>query len=204
LHGKLGKRAVHVGAIDAPVALGEIKEALDEAVSAGHSGLDVLGWEFEMGLHELIQDEARARGVILIMRRIPREIMDPRVVESGDVVFHELAYLKVNAKARKRTVEVSLQDFVLPNPELVPSSIRGKISGWSDYVDYWAVDFTYAQGSVCDTFHNQWQSYRTRANPRLELTAYHEYDEPGEYVVLVKVVDIFGNDTTTSVEVAVE
>lgn len=31
----------------------------------------------------------------------------------------------------------------------------------------------------------------------------HVYDEPGEHVVLVKVVDIFGNDTTTGVPVTV-
>jgi len=95
LHGAKGRRAVHVGAIDAAVSFAEIKEALDEAASAGHPGLDVLGWEFEMGLHELVQDEARARGVDLQLRRIPREVMDPRAVAAGEVVFHELAYLEV-------------------------------------------------------------------------------------------------------------
>ena len=203
LHGTKGRRAVHVGAIDAAVSFGEIKEALDEAAAAGHSGLDVLGWEFEMGLHELVQDEAQARGVDLQLRRIPREVMDPRVVDSGEVVFHELAYLEVATTARKRNLTVTLTGFVLPNPDLVPASIRSKIGGWVDYVDYWAVDFTYDAAGHGDTFHNQWQSYRTRADRTLERNASHDYDEPGSYTVLVKVVDIFGNDTTRSAQVSV-
>jgi len=212
LHGTAGPRAVHVGAVDAPVSLAEIKDALDEASGAGHPGLDVLGWEFEMGLHELVQDVAKGAGVDLRLRRIPREVMDPRAVASGEVTFHELAYLKVEAKATKRSVRVTLTDFVLANPELVPVLVRDKISGWADYVDYWACDFTFGSGGgaqaddtsdTSDTFRNQWQSYRTRADRSLELTAIHDYDKPGTHTVLVKVVDIFGNDTTTAVDVSV-
>lgn len=204
LHGIKGHRAVHVGAIDAAVSFAEIKDTLDEATAVGHPGLDVLGWEFEMGLHALVQDEARASGVDLQLRRIPREVMDPRVVDSGEVVFHELAYLEVDTTVRKRNLTVTLTDFVLPNPDLVPASVRSKISGWADYVDYWAVDFTYGAGGHGDTFHNQWQSYRTRANRTLERNTSHDYNEPGSYTVLVKVVDIFGNDTTTAAEVLVK
>jgi len=203
IHGTVGATAVHVGAVDAPVTLAEIKEALDETATVGHPRLDVLGWEFEMGLHELVQDEARFRSLALQIRRIPREVMDPRVVASGEVVFHELAYLAVDARVRKRSVTVELTDFVLPNPDLVPTTIRDKITSWSDYVDYWAVDFDFGAGGDGDTFHNQWQSYRTRADRALELAAHHDYDEPGSRRILVKVVDVFGNDTTSEVAVSV-
>lgn len=203
LHATLGPRAVHVGAVDAPVTHAEVRDALDEAHAAGYPGLDLLGWEFELGLHELVQEEARAHGVDLRLRRIPREVMDPRVVASGEVVFHELAYVKVGTTVNRRTVEVHLEDFVLPNPDLVPPTVRDKVKGWSDYVDYWAVDFTFGADGATDTFRNAWQSYRTRADRRLELTAHHDYQAPGEYTVLVKVVDVFGNDTTTAVPVTV-
>ncbi|WP_328990038.1 site-specific DNA-methyltransferase [Kribbella sp. NBC_01245] len=204
VHGTLGATAVHVGAVDAPISLAEIKDAIDEAADAGYPSLDVLGWEFEMGLHDLVQDVARAAGTVLRLRRIPREVMDPRAVESGEVVFHELAYVKVDAKVRKRSVDVCLTEFVLPNPELIPASVRDKVTGWSDYVDYWAVDFTFGAEGEGDTFRNQWQSYRTRTDRGLELVAQHDYEEPGKYSVLVKVVDIFGNDTTTSVSISVK
>ncbi len=203
VHGTLGPRGVHVGAVDAPVTLAEIKDTLDEAAGAGYPSVDVLGWEFEMGLHELVQDVAKAVGLDLRLRRIPREVMDPRAVASGEIAFHELAYVKVDTTVKRRAVQVTLADFVLPNPDLVPASVREKVTGWKDYVDYWAVDFTFGAEGDTDTFRNQWQSYRTRSHRALELTADHGYDEPGEHTVLVKVVDIFGNDTTTAVRVTV-
>jgi len=128
-------------------------------------------------------------------------VKDPRVVASGEYAFHELAYAKVATTVRRRVVDVALEGFVLPSPDLVPVTVRDKITSWADYVDYWAVDFTFEQGAsdgTQDTFRNQWQSYRTRASRSLELTAQHTYDEAGPHTVLVKVVDIFGNDTTTT------
>jgi adenine-specific DNA-methyltransferase len=85
----------------------------------------------------------------------------------------------------------------------VSPAIRGKITSWPDYVDHWAIDFDFGAAGNGDTFHNQWQSYRTRADRTLELSAGHDYDEPGIRRIQVKVVDIFGNDTTSEVQVKV-
>lgn len=203
VHGEVDRRAVHIGAIDAPVSAEEIFDSLDEAKAAGYEALDVLGWEFELGLHDAIEHEADGRGVALRLRRIPIEVMDSRAVAEGNVVFHELAYVDVEAEPKGLQLVVTLKNFVLPNPDLVPEAVRDAISTWSDYIDYWAIDFTYGSDASVpgDTFRNQWQSFRTRADRSLELSAEHAYDEPGDYTLLVKVVDIFGNDTTTSVPV---
>jgi len=45
-----------------------------------------------------------------------------------------------------------------------------------------------------DTFHNQWQSFRVKKNPKVDYRARHAYNESGEYQAMVKVVSIFGND----------
>ena len=108
---------------------------------------------------------------------------------------------------------------------------------WTDWVDYWAVDFDYmqrkeiikvpkslgveshlpgvapVQGDLVEfeerwtggyIFENEWQSFRTRQNRKLELTtAPHTYMRAGRYTVAVKVIDIFGNDTMTLVPVSV-
>jgi adenine-specific DNA-methyltransferase len=55
-----------------------------------------------------------------------------------------------------------------------------------------------------DTFHNEWQTYRTRNEPKLDLQTRHTCDAPGEYTVVVKVIDILGNDTTKTVKVKVK
>jgi adenine-specific DNA-methyltransferase len=198
LHGRKAGRMVHIGGVDAPVTLPEINDALDECSANKFRGLDVLGWEWEMGLHDLVTAEARERGVDLRLLTIPREVMDPRAVESGDIEFYELAYLDVAVDRSRVGFQVALKNFVIPNEDLVPQEVREKIKRWSDYVDFWAVDWSY-QG---DTFHNQWQSYRTRKHPTLRLESdWHSYDAPGKYQVLVKVIDIVGNDTTKLLQV---
>lgn len=193
LHGKKGNAVVHVGAVDAPVTIDEVLNCLEECQAAGQKELHVLGWEWEMGLNGLMTEEARARGIKLLMLHIPREVMEPRAVEKGDIRFFELAYLEADVQVEGRTVTVRLTDFVIPNTELIPEEVRQKVRKWSDYVDYWAVDWDFRN----DTFINQWTSYRTRRDRSLKLvTDPHTYDRAGTYHILVKVIDIFGIDTS--------
>lgn len=197
VHGKKGSALVHVGAVDAPVTIREVNEAVAEVAALGQKELHVLGWEWEMGLHDpLAQQAQRSHNVKLRLLNIPREVMERQAVERGDVRFFDLAHLEaeiVPDKHGKRRVRVKLANFVIPDTELIPDEVRAKIAKWSDYIDYWAVDWDFRH----DTFMNQWQAYRTRANRKLVLESdAHEYTEPGRYQVLVKVVDIFGNDTS--------
>ncbi len=200
LHGRKGGRMVHVGASDAPVTHSEIADALKECSANRFNALDVLGWEWEMGLHDVYESDARREGVDLRLLQIPREVMDRRAVEAGDVHFYELAHLETEIVKEGRTAQVRLRNFFIPNPELVPDDLKGKVKKWSDWIDYWAVDWDFKE----DTFHNQWQSYRTRRHPSLKTESDpHTYQNPGSYKVLVKVVDIFGNDITKVVEIVI-
>jgi adenine-specific DNA-methyltransferase len=202
LHGKIGRAFVHVGAVDSPVTIDEIVACVDECIALKARELHILGWEWEMGLHDPMTDEAKSRGIQLVLRQIPREVMEHQAAAKGDVAFFELAYLDVEIVPRKskREMIVKLKDFVIPNPELVPEDIRSKIKKWSDYVDYWAVDWTFAD----DTFIQGWVTYRTRKNRGLALESDpHTFELPGEYAVMVKVIDIFGNDTSKIVRVKV-
>jgi len=200
IHGKKGKHLVHVGAVDSPVTLSEINEAIDEVKKSGQKSLDILGWEWEMGLHDVVETEAKAKGVNLRLFNIPRDVMDPRAVEKGDITFYELAHLEVEASKNKYgEYVVELKDFAIPNLDLIPEDVRTKIKKWSDYIDYWAVDWDWNE----DTFHNMWQSYRTRKERKLELKSEgQKYEEKDKHFIMVKVIDIFGNDTTRVLEVA--
>ena len=202
LHGKKGKAVVHVGAVDAPITIDEINACLDECVAIQQKELHVLGWEWEMGLYDLMTDAAKGRGVKLVLLNIPREVMEQQAVDKGDIQFFELAYLEVDVKQEKgKKIMVSLKDFVIPNTELIPEEIRSKIKKWSDYIDYWAIDWDFQN----DTFMNGWVTYRTRKDRTLALKSdAHSYEKPGKYTVMVKVVDIFGNDTSQAFEVEVK
>lgn len=201
LHGQKVGRMIHVGATDAPVTIDELEELMDEMADNGIESCDVLGWEWEMGLHDTISEMARRRGLDLRPLQIPREIIEPGVRDADAVRFFELAYVDLDVKRSKREVSVVLKDFAIPSEELIPSQVRDRIESWSDLIDYWSVDFDYTD----DTFHNQWQAYRTRDEPVLARESDpHEYEQPGRHTIIVKIIDIFGNDTTKLAEVAVK
>jgi len=92
---------------------------------------------------------------------------------------------------------------------------------WNSYywINYWAVDFHYEdkpeiiryQNEAGETeeqwtgnyiFENEWQSFPQNGGLEFKTTPY-EYDKPGKYKVMVKVVDIMGVDTSQVVEVKV-
>jgi adenine-specific DNA-methyltransferase len=126
-------------------------------------------------------------------------VLDKRAVEQGDVRFFELAALGVHLEKKGKAVTLRLADFVIP-PDDVPEDVRRAIKHFSQMIDYWAVDWDFRD----DTFHNQWQAYRTKKNPnKLPLETSHQYESRGTYVVVAKVIDILGNDTTKALTVKV-
>jgi DNA modification methylase len=199
LHGRKGKRLIHIGAVDAPVTFAEIQESIAETKKAGQDSLDILGWEWEMGLHDVVEKAAKASGIHLRLFSIPRDVMDQRAVEQGEITFYELAYLEVETLQDKAgRFVVALKDFAIPNLDLIPPEVRKIVKKPFDFVDYWAVDWDWNE----DTFHNMWQSYRTRKERKLELKSdAHAYETKGRHLIMIKVIDIFGNDTTKVVEV---
>jgi adenine-specific DNA-methyltransferase len=201
LHGKRGKAMVHIGAVDSPVTIDEINSAIDECVKLKQPELHVLGWEWEMGLYDLMVAEAKKKGVKLLLLQIPREVMEQQAVDKGDIQFFELAYLEVDIKTLKKlTATVTLKDFVISNTELIPDEVRTKVKKWSDYIDYWAVDWNFQN----DTFMQGWVAFRTRQDRTLALTSdRHTYEKAGRYRILVKVIDIFGNDTSQAFDLDV-
>lgn len=201
LHGKKARAMVHIGAIDAPVTIDEVNAALTECVQLKQSELHVLGWEWEMGLYDLMIAEAKHQGVKLLLLQIPREVMEQQAADKGDIQFFELAYLDVEIKMPKKlAVAVKLKDFVIPNTDLIPDDVRSKVKKWSDYIDYWAIDWDFQN----DTFMQGWVTYRTRQDRTLDLESDpHTYEKAGKYRILVKVIDIFGNDTSQAFDVEV-
>lgn len=137
LHGKKGKAMIHIGAVDAPVTIAEIDATVDECAKLKQGELHVLGWEWEMGLYDLMVEAAKKKSVNLLLLQIPREVMEQQATAKGDVRFFELAYLEAEIKQPKKlTVQVALKDFVIPNTELIPEEVRSKVKKWSDYIDY--------------------------------------------------------------------
>ena len=250
--GLKGKTAVLVGPLGSPVTQTQIEECIQTALDIGVSRVDVLGFEFEMGVFPAMSDQAKELGLTLTLKYIPNEIFDQRAVQKSQVTFFEVGYLEVEAEVKDGSVRVKLTDFgvfyrqrdadeaaatlraggsavLVDSGHVVRVSKQksGEIkrdvltSKWEDWIDYWAVDFNLesrpevvvikesdqevTKWSGRFIFENQWQSFRTRREKTLELVSeWHQVDVPGEYRIAVKVIDIFGNDTTKVVMVDVK
>ncbi|MHB1006187.1 MAG: DNA methyltransferase [Chloroflexota bacterium] len=206
LHGLKAGRLVHIGSVDAPISPGDVTQIAGEfrrAMGTGtdaptNNGVDVLGWDFAFELHEVAQQQAALANIDVRFVRVPREVLEKRAVEQGDIRFFELAALAVNLAKKGRAVTLTLSDFVIP-PDDVPEEVRRAVSNWVQWIDYWAVDWDNRE----DTFHNEWQTYRTRQSRELQKSVSHTYEQPGTYKVVVKVIDLLGNDTTKTLVVEV-
>ena len=216
LHGRKGDRAVHIGPLNAPVTMEDVEKVVIECRANKFNKADVLGWEWSYEVNELAKELAKKNGVDLRLVQIPsvNEIksalvgFDLQLLKIPDqmlekeiakyVKFPEVAYLEIETKIKENKAMLKIKDFQLaPTAEL--AEIASKVKDSRELVDYWAIDWDYKG----DTFHNQWQSFRVKNNPRVDYGAEHKYEEKGKYQIMVKVVDVFGNDTNKVLKVRV-
>jgi DNA modification methylase len=251
-HGKKAGRLVAVGPVNLPVTRLFVEEVILECRQKHITRVDILGFEFEMGLFPNVLDEARAKGIDIAPKYIPAEVFDKRAVEKNQVVFHDVSFIEVKPHVKKSSVAVELTDFsvfysqdsiaaaeaslkdkaskiVVEKGQIVKVSKDAKgivkrevlTKNWTDWIDYWAVDFNFeSKREIVRVkneesgeweerwtgdyiFENEWQSFRTKKDRSLELTSVYHECPPGRRKLAVKVVDIFGTDTMTIVEVSV-
>jgi len=110
-YGKKAGRMVAVGPVNLPVTRLFVEEVLGECRQKHITRADILAFEFEMGLFPNLLDEAKAKGIDLSVKHIPREVFDKRAVEKGQVVFHDVSFIEVKPIIKKNTVAVELTDF---------------------------------------------------------------------------------------------
>jgi DNA modification methylase len=211
IHGRKGSALCHVDGIDSIFTRDEAAEVARAAASAGAKECFCLAWEFEMDLRLSIQALEKELGVKLKLIQIPREIMERN--RTGPPPFLEVAVLGAEAVVRKPAgkgdaprVDIKLTKFLpslaeVPTKELEAIKERAMKSGF-DFIDFWAVDFDWAPQKP---FNHHWQDYRTRADRSLKTVsdAGFTYPKGGTYTACVKVVDVFGSDTSMTVEVKV-
>jgi len=248
--GKKRDRLVAIGPINFPVSADFLHQVVVECVEKNITKVDVLGFDWEMGLEV---DQFKNQGVDLQLRVIPREVFDKRAVEKGQVKFYEVAFIEVKPVVKKNTIAIELCDFsvfynqddtgeveeklksggskvIIENGQVIKLSkdkgsevINREVltTKWTDWVDYWAVDFNFESKKefIRSTnpksreeedmwtgnyiFENEWQSFRTKKDRSLELVSASKEVSKGRRKIAVKVVDIFGNDTTKVIEVTV-
>ncbi len=201
IHGKKSEALVHVGAVDVPTTTDDIDAAVEECARLKQRELHVLGWDWECERCDVMAGIARQKGITLRVLQIPQEVMEPQAVAKGDLRFLPLASLEAEIEhLGKLTTRVALKGFAIPNTESITQDARSRAKRWTDYIDYWAVDWDFQN----DTFTQGWAAYRTRKEKKLPVVSdSHAYEKAASYRILVRVIDIFGNDTRQAFAVEV-
>lgn len=208
LHGRKGGAFCHVDGIDSIFTRGEASAVAKAVAQAGGREVFCLAWEFEMELRQHCLALEAELGVKMKLIPIPREIMEKN--RTSPPPFLEMALLEAGAVTKKEkgktVVDVKLTKFLpslaeVPSKELDALKARSIKNGF-DFIDFWAVDFDWHPNQP---FHHDWQDYRTRKDRTLKTVsnAGHFYDKPGKHTICVKVVDVFGCDTSIALEVEV-
>jgi len=249
-----GKKANHyvvVGPLDLPASRDYVDEMVQQAREQKVLELDLLAFEFGMGVVPEAIADANKLGVKLNLKIIPREVFDKKAVADGAVKFSEVGYLDVKIEVKKLEASIKLTDFSIfysqdsleldgdnlqkgKSKVVLDNGIIKKITknkdgivkivdiatSWIDWIDYWAIDFNFEDRQELklvkhddgkieqvatgrNIFDNQWQSFKT-VSEKIELTSSkYEYPKAGKYKVAVKVIDVFGNDTTRVFDVTV-
>ena len=112
LHGTKASKFVHVGPLDVPVTQSRLNDIFEECCEKQYTQVDVLGFEFEMGLTPQFIQELAARGVRITLKNIPKDVFDKRAVEKNQVRFFDVAYLNAEAHINGLKVKIELTDFV--------------------------------------------------------------------------------------------
>ncbi len=110
-YGKKAARLVAIGPINLPVSRLFVEAVIAECLEKKITKVDVLAFEFEMGLFPNIQEEAKSKGVDLALKYIPRDVFDKRAIEKSQVIFHDVAYIEVKPIVKKNSVAIELVDF---------------------------------------------------------------------------------------------
>lgn len=169
IHGtKLG-RLIAIGPIDLPVSRLFVEEIIKECVEKKLTKVDILGFEFEMGLFPDIQDIAKENAIDLNLKYIPKDVFDKRAIEKDQVEFYNVSYIEVESTVENNTVSIELTDFAMfysQDDNVTPQKNKSKIAisdgqlvrikndngfikkeqiteDWTDWIDYWSIDFDF-------------------------------------------------------------
>ena len=134
-HGKKAGRFVAVGPVNLPVTRLFAEQVILECRSKRVSRVDILAFEFEMGLFPNIQEEAKAKGIDMALKYIPREVFDKRAIEKNQVVFHDVSFIEVKPHYKDKGIAIELTDFaVYYSQDRVDNTATGLKDGSSKVV----------------------------------------------------------------------
>ena len=216
---------VYVGYPDRPVTARKVIELAQDAQildGSGYTKLVVLAWDYDYNYST--EYESRKKNLKEPLRvsiqalTVPPEIYNylKKAKSEADldglrdkIMFHEKPYLKVSKPEvrdvgdGKVSIALQIERYVLmsyPIPEKQQAELRKAIKdNFAALIDYWAVDWDYDG----QTFRSTWQAIRGNGKRAGTVPILAESPElpAGKRTIAVRLVDVFGNDASATVEV---
>jgi adenine-specific DNA-methyltransferase len=216
---------VYVSHPDRPVTakkVEELEELAEKLDGKGYQQLVILGWDYEYSYDEIFRERERVSKrtwhARVVSKTIPPEINEYlRKVKTtdeidslnGKIQFYEKPYLKllkpeIQSIQGKYNITVGIDryvvfDYPIEN-EVHEKEIQELVKEKPlSIIDYWAIDWNY-DGI---TFKSMWQAMRKTGRNVLPIPKYTSKELEGGklYTIVIRVVDIFGNDASNAVNV---
>ncbi len=113
IQGMKNNRAVAVGPFNLQVTRMFVEAVINECLQNKILSVDILGFEFEMGLFPNIRDIAAKQGVDLNCMYIPNDIFDKRAVKKHQIIFYNTAFIDAQIVTKKEEFCLKLKGYAV-------------------------------------------------------------------------------------------
>ena len=173
------------------------KEILHKVVAnsrkiSGFSSLDILIWDISDDVYKIVEELIKQESMEIRIKKLPDDLVQNMTNETYRPKLYDIYACKIGLKVsnENKKVLIKLLNIDVEHNEFVSVKIKQKAKYYSDYIDYWAIDHEY-NGKE---FNPDWWSFKNRKRRSMKVISTHEYEAAGNYTVLIKIVDIFGNE----------
>lgn len=216
----------YVGYPDRPITAKKVIELAQDAQvldGTGYKSLVVLAWDYDYNFSTELENRKKALSdrlkVDIKTLTIPPEIYNYLKKAKNEneldslrdkIVFHEKPYLRISkpevrdAGNGKVNITISIDRYVLMDFPITDEKQKAELrkaikDNFAALIDYWAIDWDY-DGK---TFRSMWQAIRGNGKQtKTVITTAASLELPaGKRTIAVRLVDVFGNDASATVEV---
>ena len=205
LHGYKDKSVVYVHGISQAFDTETLDDIGRSAEALSIRYIYCLAWDFAMNIQQHVEAVQARHAVKIHLKRIPREIMQHSYDPKNPPTFFDVSYVQADTVAAtidgKKAWNVRLTNFIPNLTEVSDKEIdQAQQRSTFDFIDFWAVDFDWHESRP---FNHHWQAYRTTKDRKLTLTSTRDYsyNDKKQHTICIKVIDIFGCDSSTTIKV---
>ncbi|MFX0140061.1 MAG: site-specific DNA-methyltransferase [Candidatus Hodarchaeota archaeon] len=131
---------------------------------------------------------------------VPKVFWNENVSDQDIFTIKDISNIKLKIHQNKNEIKVELIDYKICFDELLSKEVKESVRSYSDWIDYWSVDFDNRDKD----FRSIWFAYKTPKIRKICLISDpYYYKDPGDYMILIKTIDILGIETIKSFKIKI-